>query len=141
LHNVRAQVFQVHFVHLLAFRDVFVFVRSLGLFSNVFSLLLVSPGVRGGGGSLVSVFRDAKVIVEALLGDAFAPAVSFNLFNVILKLLAVGKALVALDSVVVGLELLLLGLLNGFALLKSPGLLQFQLLVNPAPCKLVQILF
>ena len=89
----------------------------------------------------MSVFRDAKVIVEALLGDAFAPAVSFNLFNVVLKLLAVGKALVALDGVVVGLELLLLGLLNGFALLKSPGLLQFQLLVNPATCKLVQILF
>ena len=118
-----------------------IFVRSLGLFSDVLGLLLVAASVRGVGSSLVSVFDDTKMVIETLLCNALAPAIALDLFNVVLELLTVGKAFVALDGVVIGLELLLLSLLNGFALLKPPALLKLELFVDPAPRKLVQVLF
>jgi hypothetical protein len=62
------------------------------------------------------------VVVQALSRDAFAPAVAFNFFNVVLELLAICKALVALNVVVIIFELLMLVLRNGFVLLKAPAL-------------------
>lgn len=117
------------------------FELGLGLFGDVFGLLLVAARVGGVLGALVGGVSDAEVVVEALLGNAFAPAVALHLFNVIFELLAVGEALVALNGVVVVVELLLLVLLNRLALLQPATLLQLQLLVDPAARELIQVLF
>lgn len=62
------------------------------------------------------------MVVQALSCDAFAVAVTFTFFNVVLELLAICKALVALNVVVIIFELLMLVLRNGFVLLKAPAL-------------------
>lgn len=115
----------------------FVIVLGLSFFRDVFGLLLVSTWISGVLGALVGAISDSEVIIEALFGNALAPAVAFNFFDVVLELLAVGKALIALYGVVVVFKLLLLALLNGLGLLESSALLQFELFVNPAFRELV----
>lgn len=78
------------------------------------------------------------MVVEALFGDALAPAVAFDLFYVVFVLLAVCKVLVALHLPLVGFELLVvIVLLNSLVLLKALALLQLKLLMDPAARVLV----
>lgn len=99
----------------------FVLVSCCGLFGNSVRLL-------GSASLLVRVlvafivnFVDSQVVVQALSRDAFAPAVAFHFFNVILELLAICKTLVALNVVVIIFKLLMLVLRNRFVLLKAPA--------------------
>lgn len=84
------------------------------------------------------------MVVETLLGNALAPTVAFDLFDVVFVLLAISKALIALYRIVKVFELLLLlvvVLLDGFVLLHSPALLELQLLLDPATRKLIKVFF
>lgn len=76
------------------------------------------------GRSLMVCVRDAQVVVHAFLSDALAPAIAFDLLDVVLILLAVCKTLVAVHLVFVVLVLLMVMLLlDGFVLFKSALLL------------------
>jgi hypothetical protein len=84
------------------------------------------------------------MVVETLLGNALAPTVAFDLFDVVFVLLAICKAFVALYRVVKVFELLLLlvvVLLDCFVLLHSPALLELQLLLDPASRELIKVFF
>lgn len=85
-------------------------------------------------------FDNAKVIVETLFGDALTPAIALDFLNVVLVLLTVSKAFIALNLIFVVIKLLLLVMLLDRFLLEPSALLQFQLLVDPVPRELVEIL-
>ena len=115
----------------------FVIVGCCSLFGDVFRLFLISSLLIRVLIALVGSIVDTKVVVQALPSGALAPTVAFHFFNVVLKLLAVCEALVALHGFVIVFKLLVLVLLNGFILLKTPALRKLQLLVYPTACELI----
>jgi hypothetical protein len=76
------------------------------------------------GRSLMVCVRDAQVVVQTFLSDALAPAIAFDLLDMVLILLAVCKTLVAVHLVfVVLLLLMVMLLLDGLVLFESALLL------------------
>lgn len=76
------------------------------------------------GRSLMVCVRDAQVVVHAFFSDALAPAIAFDLLDMVLILLAVCKTLVAVHLVFVVLVLLMVMLLlDGLVLFESALLL------------------